>query len=309
MAGPSNTPGAAALPPPHRPPILFSTLNAVLVGGVGYLLTSLTEQPETWKLTVSILMGSAALTVLLMTGYVSRLTSIEETLATHNCEMKEIVASGLARLNDVTELLDLVSRSALPQETLVRLLRSATTTRTHTPAIVQDFVRVEITRLTALMENLNQEVADRVGDLHDWIISLTDCAALTIDATSTWSEADRDLWRSELCARYLSAQHDAIERGVRIRRLFIIKEPEHDLPELSPLCEEQQLNGIDERVLALPGPAPKTGIDPFVVFDESLSYEIDHDLRGDAARTVINLRSDHIAHRVQQFRTLWEASK
>lgn len=223
-----------------------------------------------------------------------------------------MVAGGLARLNEVTELFDLVDHSALPREAAARLVRSATIAGTLAPAIVQDFVRVEIMRLTALMEHLSQEVADREGEDHDWILTLTGCAALTIDATSTWPEADRDLWRSELGARYLRAQRDAIERGVRIRRLFIIEEPEHDLPELSQLREYQQSIGIDVRVLALSGLAPNvrlTGIDDFIVFDESLSYEIGFDLRGVAARTAIDLRSHRIAHRVQQFRTLWEASQ
>lgn len=312
MAGPSNTPGAAPLPAPHRPPILRMTLNAVLVGGVGYLLTSLTEQPEVWKLTVSALLGGAALTVSLVNSFTSRLASVEETLVTHNCEMKEIVADGLARLNEVTELFDLVDRSALPREAVARLVRSVTTAGTLAPSIMQDFVRVEVMRLTAVMEHLNQEVADREGEDHDWILTLTGCAALTIDATSTWPEADRELWKSELGARYLRAQRDAIERGVRIRRLFITEEPGHDLPELSRLREDQQSIGIEVRLLALSELAPNVrlaGIDDFIVFDESLSYELGFDLRGVAARTVIDLRSHRIAHRVRQFRTLWEASQ
>ncbi|KUN40878.1 DUF6879 family protein [Streptomyces olivochromogenes] len=282
----------------------------MLVGGGGYLLTSLTEQPEVWKLTVSILVGGAALIVPLMTGFASRLASVEETLATHDSEMKELVADGLARVNEVTELFELVDRSALPRDEVTRLVRSATTAGTAAPAIVQDFVRVEVMRLTALMENLGLEVVDREGADHDWIMALTGCAALTIDATSTW--ADRDLWGSELGARFLCAQRDAIERGVRIRRLFIIEEPEHDTLELSRLCEDQQSIGIEVRVLALSGLSPIariTGIDDFIVFDEALSYEIGSDLRGVAARTVIDLRSHRVAHRVQQFRTLWEAGQ
>ncbi|MEU9286499.1 DUF6879 family protein [Streptomyces sp. NPDC048275] len=282
----------------------------MLVGGVGYLLTSLTEQPGVWKLTVSILVGGAALIVPLMTGFASRLASVEEALATHDSEMKELVVDSLARVNEVTELFELVDRSALPRDEVTRLVRSATTAGTVAPAIVQDFVRVEVMRLTALMENLGLEVVDREGEDHDWIMALTGCAALTIDATSTW--ADRDLWGSELGARYLRAQHDAIERGVRIRRLFIIEEPEHDTPELSQLRDDQQSIGIEVRVLALSGLSPIariTGIDDFIVFDESLSYEIGSDLRGVSARTVIDLRSHRVAHRVQQFRTLWEAGQ
>jgi hypothetical protein len=311
MAGPPNTPGAAALSAAYRPPTLRRTLNAVLAGGVGYLLTGLTEQPEVWRLTVSILVGGAALIVPLMTGFASRLACAEATLATYGSEMKELVAGGLARVNEATELFELVDRSALPREEVTRLVRGAAIAGTVAPAIAQDLVRMEVMRLTALTENLGLQAVDREGEDHDWIMSLTGCAALTIDATSTW--ADRDLWGSELGARYLRAQREAIiERDVRIRRLFIIEEPEHDTPELSRLCDDQQSIGIEVRVLALSGLPPIariTGIDDFVVFDESLSYEIGFDLRAVVARTAIDLRSHRVAHRVQQFRTLWEAGQ
>ncbi|MFB7459175.1 MULTISPECIES: hypothetical protein [unclassified Streptomyces] len=79
---------------------------------------------------------------------------------------------------------------------------------TAAPAIVRDFVRVEVLRLTALMENPGPEIVDGEGEVHDSIAALTRCVALTIGATNIW--ADRARWGSELGARYLRAQREAI---------------------------------------------------------------------------------------------------
>ncbi|OAR25183.1 hypothetical protein A8W25_05890 [Streptomyces sp. ERV7] len=310
MAGSPNTPEPVKPSTPRRPPILLRPLVAVLVAGACYLLTGLTEQPPVWKLTVSVLAGGAALIIQFMNDLADRIASLEETLATENSEMKELVADGFARVNEDTELFSMVDRSALSREEVTRLVRSATTLGTAAPSIMEPFVRAELLRLTSLMEHLNLEVVHREGEDHDWITTLTECAALTIDATSSW--ADRDFWASELGVRYLGAQRDAIHRGVRIRRLFIVAEAEDTTPELSRLCDDQRSLGIEVRVLSLselPPTARMTAIGDFVVFDESLSYEIVFDLLGVTAHTAINLRFPQVAQRVQQFSTLWEAAE
>lgn len=142
-------------------------------------------------------------------------------------------------------------------------------------------------------------------------MTLTGCAAMTIDATSTL--VDRDFWPSELGQRYLRAQRDAIEQQhVRIRRLFIIDAPEDNTLELGQFCDDQQSLGIEVRVLALSELSPIARMDEtndFIVFDEALSYEIGSDLRGVNTKTVMDLRPDRVAKRVQRFKTLWEAGQ
>ncbi|WP_329139433.1 hypothetical protein OG552_33430 [Streptomyces sp. NBC_01476] len=291
--------------------MLFKTLVTALVGGATYLLTNITNQPEVWKLTASIFLGGAALIIQYMTDFERRLGSVEESLAEHNAEMKELVARGFARINEVTELFGLVDRSALPPDGVTRLVRSATQVGSSAPAIMQAFAREEVHRLTDLMENLNQKLVDYEGEDHDWIVTLTGCAAMTIDATSTL--VDRDFWPSELGQRYLRAQRDAIEQQhVRIRRLFIIDAPEDNTLELGQFCDDQQSLGIEVRVLALSELSPIARMDEtndFIVFDEALSYEIGSDLRGVNTKTVMDLRPDRVAKRVQRFKTLWEAGQ
>lgn len=312
MAGSLET-GSGAQTAPSRmvPPVLFKTLLTALVGGATYLLTDATNQPEVWKLTSSIFLGGAALIIQYMTDFERRLTSVEHTIAAHNAEMKELVANGFARINEATELFGLVDRSALPPEGVSRLIRGASKVGTGSPAIMQAFARAEVAELAGLMENLNAKLVDYEGEDHDWIVTLTGCAVDTIDATST--AVDRDFWPSELGQRYLRAQRDAIDaHGVRIRRLFIIEKPEDNTIDLGQLCDDQQSLGIEVKVLALSDLSPIARMDEtndFIVFDESLSYEIGSDLRGVNTKTLMDLRADRVAKRVQRFRTLWEAGR
>jgi hypothetical protein len=312
MDGSSRTQGAAdGTAPLGIPPVLLKTLVTAFIGGATYLLTNVTDQPEVWKLTVSIFLGGAALIIQYMTDFERRLGAVEDSLTHHNTEMKELVARGFARINEVTELFGLVDRSALPPDGVTRLVRSATQVGSSAPAIMQAFAREEINRLTVLMENLNQKLVDYEGEDHDWIVTLTQCAAMTIDATST--SVDRDFWPSELGQRYMRAQRDAVkERQVRIRRLFLVETPDQNSAELQQLCDNQQSLGIEARVLALSELSPIARMDEtndFIVFDESLSYEIGHDLRGVNTKTLMDLRADRVTKRVQRFKALWDAGE
>jgi hypothetical protein len=293
------------------PPFLQKALVTAIVGGITYLLTNVANQPEVWKLTASIFLGGAAFIVQYMIDFERRLESAENSLGVHNAEMKELVAQGFARINEVTELFGLVDRSALLPEDVTRLLRSVTQVGSGAPAIMQAFVREEMRSLTNLTENLNRKLVDYDGEDHDWILALTQCAAATIDATST--KVDHDFWPSELGQRYLRAQRDAIkDRQVRIRRLFIVDTPEHNTPELEQLCDNQQSLGIEVRVVVLSELSPINRMDEtddFIVFDEQLSYEVGSDLLGVNMKTLLDLRADRVARRVQRFRMLWEAGE
>ncbi|MEV6010453.1 hypothetical protein AB0M29_27010 [Streptomyces sp. NPDC051976] len=292
-------------------PVLLKMLVTSLVGAASYLVTNIANQPELWKLTVSIFLGGAALIVQYMVDFERRLEAVESSLYVHNGEMKELVARGFARINEVTELFGLVDRSALPPDGVTRLIRSATQVGSSAPTLMQSFAREEISRLTTLMENLNQELVDYEGEDHDWIVTLTQCADLTIDATST--SVDRDFWPSELGQRYLRAQRDAITgRNVRIRRLFIVESREESGADLEQLCDDQQSLGIEVRTVALSELSPIDRMDEtndFIVFDGSLSYEVGSDLRGVNTKTIMDLRADRVSKRVQRFKALWEAGE
>ncbi|KAF4409980.1 MULTISPECIES: DUF6879 family protein [Streptomyces] len=309
---PTQTRGSAGAPaaqPAGVPPFLLKTLITAVIGGFTYVMTNATDQPEVWKLTASIFVGGAAMIIQFMVDFERRLGGVESSLSVHNSEMKDLVAEGFAKINHATELFGLVEGSALRSDGVTRLVRSATVVGSEGPEIMKAFAQSEVNRLATLMANLHQKHADYDGEDHDWIVSLTQCATDTIDATST--SVDHDFWPTELGQRYLRAQRDAIRsRGVRIRRLFIVDTPEEIDDDLGQLVEHQQSLGIQVRVLALSQLPPIAGIDitnDFILFDQSLSYEVEPDLRGMNAKTTMDLREDRVARRIKRFEELWDA--
>ncbi|NJQ02365.1 DUF6879 family protein [Streptomyces zingiberis] len=309
---PAGAPAGLGPPQQHGvPPFLLKTLITAVVGGFTYALTNATEQPEVWKLTASIFLGGAAMIIQYMIDFERRLGAVEHSLTVHNGEMKELVAEGFAKINQATELFGLVEGSALRADGVTRLVRNATAVGSEGPDIMKAFAQAEVHRLATLMADLNQKHADYDGEDHDWIVTLTQCATATIDATST--SVDDDFWPTELGQRYLRAQRDAIrEHGVRIRRLFIVNTPREVDEELLQVVEHQKGLGIEVRVLALSELPPTAGIDTtndFIVFDGELSYEVEPDLTGINAKTTLELREDRVARRVRRFKELWRAGE
>jgi hypothetical protein len=141
------------------------------------------------------------------------------------------------------------------------------------------------------------------------MLSLTRAAEQSICATST--SVDRQFWESEPASRYLQGQQEAIEeRGVPVRRVFLVESARELDDRLLRLCEEQELLGIGVRVSVLPELPPhlqRGTTNDFIVYDEAVSFEIDQDLRDVNVRTRLIARQNHVQDRMKRFRELWEA--
>lgn len=290
-------------------PFLLKVVVTAVVGGITYGLTNATDQPEVWKLTASIFLGGATMIIQYLIDFERRLGTVESNLTDHNAEMKELVAKGFAKINEATELFGLVEGSTLRPDGVTKLVRGATIAGSEGPGILKAFARAEVNRLATLMSNLNQKHHDYDGEDHEWIVTLTECASTSIDATST--RVDHNFWPSELGQRYLRVQRDAIlTRAIRIRRLFIVNTPDEVDEDLEQVVEHQQSVGIEVRVLAMSQLSSIARMDTtndVILFDESLCYEIEPDLTGMNARTIIDLREDRVARRIKRFEELWEA--
>nr|BFD84957.1 hypothetical protein StreXyl84_43580 [Streptomyces sp. Xyl84] len=177
------------------------------------------------------------------------------------------------------------------------------------PSILYTFVRLEMSRVVGHMTDLTNLSAECPGENHDWMLSLTRAAEESICTTST--SVDREFWNSEPAARYLQAQKEAVqERGVTIRRVFLLASARELDDRLLRLCEEQEVLGIEVRVSVLPELPPhlqRGTTDDFVVYDGEVSFEIDQDLRDVNVRTRLIARHDHVQDRMKRFTELWEA--
>ncbi|MFI2640046.1 hypothetical protein [Streptomyces sp. NPDC018610] len=177
------------------------------------------------------------------------------------------------------------------------------------PPILYTFVRLEMKRVVGHMTDLTNLSAECPGENHDWMLSLTRAAEQSVCATST--SVDREFWNSEPASRYLQAQHEAIEeRGVSVRRVFLLESARELDDRLLRLCEEQELLRIEVRVAVLPELPPhlqRGTTNDFIVYDEEASFEIDQDLRDVNVRTRLIARQDHVQDRMKRFRELWDA--
>src|SRR5690606_8730596 len=118
-------------------------------------------------------------------------------------------------------------------------------------------------------------------------------------------------WNSEPAGRYLDAQHEAItDRGVPVRRLFLVERAAQLDDALLRLCEEQELLRIDVRVVVLPELRPHLArgtTHDGGVSAEQRSDEPVPDLRAESGGKRIDARPPHVRARARRFEERWKA--
>ncbi|MFI1047474.1 DUF6879 family protein [Streptomyces griseoruber] len=275
-------------------------LVTVVVGGVVYLLTNVISSDDDgpWQLVLSVLCGGIVLIVQFLVSFVNQMHAV-----------KGSVDQRFADIGKATKLFNEVEK--LRDDGVPRLAENATKVVSSGPRILHDFANEEINRLAGVMEDLTSLSAETPGENHDWLMTLTRCTRLSIDAIST-TVVDDGFWSTEPANRYLTAQHEAIiERGITVRRLFIVKE-RGERAALAPICEEQRDLRIQVRVVALDqlqAHHRRGNMIDFIVFDQALSYEIHPDQLGLNSRTAVNARRELVQPLVRRFEQLWEAAE
>ncbi|MCN9239548.1 hypothetical protein NGF19_01905 [Streptomyces sp. RY43-2] len=327
MTGASSSGEVRAAPMHHDEPraakLLKRIVITIVVAGGMYVLTNVLDQDKNqiWQLTVSVVLGGAALIIQYLVEFEERLEAMEDgqkkriremrdRLGIHHRDMLAVVDDRFAKINDATELFSQVDRSVLRSDGVTRLARKYTQVGEHGSEIVKTFAQEEIARLASLMESLSNGTADCPGENHEWLIDLTTCAKRTLYATST--DVDRDFWSSEPAKRYLAAQGDAIKkRQVDVRRLFLVERPEDVTESLEAICRIQRSFGIDARIAVrelLEPSAQVTPLNDFIIFDGELCYETEPDVRVVPAKTTLKMKRDHVEERINRFNVLWAAS-
>ncbi|MFF4757187.1 hypothetical protein [Streptomyces sp. NPDC001292] len=232
---------------------------------------------------------------------------VESGLTRHAEDIRRLVESRLAEVDRGAELHPRVDR--VRAEGVPELAKSFAEVLAPGPSILYTFVHLEMKRVVGHMADLTNLSAECPGENHDWLLSLTRAAEQSICATST--SVDREFWSSEPASRYLQAQQEAIEeRGVPVRRVFLLESARELDDRLLRLCEEQELLHIEVRVSVLPELPPhlqRGTTNDFILYDEEVSFEIDQDLRDVNVRTRLIARQDHVQDRKKRFRELWEA--
>jgi hypothetical protein len=294
--------------------IAFSVASAVNWGREPDLL---------FEVAASVFIAGVAFVVMFLVDVEHSLEDVHRKQEESVRRIEERVSSGLFRLNEATELFSAMEASPIRAGDLVDFVRYTSQLPPATKLVVQ-FANAELGRLSQLMKDLSSGGDVTYDGANDWILGLTDSAEFTLDAVSIVTAdaggravVDGDLWTTDLGQRYLEAQSRAVERGLLIRRVFVL-----DRPELGEDSSLRQITGwqLDRglRVRTIePGAIPLTlrlSINEFAIFDGVVGFETQSasaPLMGERPlimRTRLSLRMDRVRQQIQRFEALWSAA-
>ncbi|MFD0522787.1 DUF6879 family protein [Paractinoplanes durhamensis] len=147
----------------------------------------------------------------------------------------------------------------------------------------------------------------------DWLLGLTGSASASIDAVTMASFGEGEFWTSDLGRQYLSAQRAAIDRNVRVRRLFLLTERVPDPSRLAALLEPHRTIGVETRVIR-PDDIyflHQTDLEDFIIFDQKVSYEfhtarvLDDSVTPPIASVALVVDPRLVKKRQERFEELW----
>jgi hypothetical protein len=301
----------------------------VVTGATGllaYLLTTIAPQTQIWAAMMAVFIGGVTLVVQFLMDSDKSIQRVETSQEVHAASIERLVRDGFSKINEATQLFGLIEASAVRTEVVTQLVWHSTQIGPAVPALISNFAQAEIARMSEFLKELS-----RGGDVtydgedRDWLLALTRSSRNTIDATSlTTVDAgatgliDGGLWTSDLGQQYLEAQRDAIERGVTVRRVFILDRGPGlpDNPGLREVCASHRDLGINVRVLnaaAIPA-TRRASLFDFILFDDVVSYEvtpasrIEDTMLPSVVNTRLVLRDLRVKERIQRFRDLWQSA-
>jgi hypothetical protein len=312
--------------------VIRKTIITSLSGGLTYFITNLSTQPQVWVLTVTVFISGVTLVVQFMHDFDNQLESFAKKLENlteghpaHAKEIQSLIEEGFARTNEAAALFRAVEQSPLRTDLITQLVQHSTQIEPGSPPLVNEFAHSQINRTSEFLKELSEGgVVPHDGEDKEWLLELTSQSQHTINATSL-STVDAGatgfhggLWTSGFGQHYLELQREAIQRGVVIRRVFVLDgsaRPE-DSDFLAIYWQQRNL-GIHVRVLdrdMIPH-ALKNLLFDFIVFDNAISYEVtpasrvEDDMGPTIVKTELTLRSQRVQGRLRRFEDLWSCAQ
>ncbi|WP_143652171.1 DUF6879 family protein [Streptomyces sp. 13-12-16] len=285
----------------------WKVLVSLAAGGLTSVITKVASSEAKWQIGVGVFVGGCILILQLLGDLINQVKDFKAVLSRHNAQTQETVVRSFARISEATTFYSEMER--LPSDGVAALATNAVEVTSRGPDIMRRFAEELMRRLAADMEALKSGSVDCTGENHDWLLTLTNCATDSIDTTSTLSLVDRDFWDSGPAGPYLQAQREAIARGVKVRRLFLVDDPAGLNDDLRRLGEEQETLGIETRALVrtqLPQNVRRGLVDEFIVFDKEICYEIEQDQLHVNTSTRVRAHEDYVGLRSQRFAELWD---
>ncbi len=308
-----------------RQSVLRKIIITTLVGGLTFPVTNLLFDSTAAQLIAAFSVGAVILIVQFLADFERRLAAVELSQQDQTTDIRVAVEQGFAKVSTATQLFARLEAAGTKTTAIDSLVTQAAAMEPNSSPLLLRFVQAEMNRMTEFLHSLAEQEATYNGEDRDWLLGLTRNSSGSIDAISTSTvdagrtEFEHGFWGSDLGQRYLSAQQEAIGRGVRIRRVFVVKAPEHfDDRGLLSVCRSQSSLGIEVRVLNTADITSATKkllqLHDFIMFDEALSYEVipstpfDDSSEPSILYTRLVLRPKDLKERTDRFQQFWSCA-
>ncbi|WP_305785498.1 DUF6879 family protein [Symbioplanes lichenis] len=295
----------------------------LLTGFVGFtgsnVLDDVLEASLADQLIITVVAGGVALLV----QYLLEVAESERAGRAEIAGLGDTVRRGFASVNEATELVAEIGRSAVDHDVLEALLHRAARITGDASPLVRLVAGSETRRLTETLQALaaGQEVFYD-GEDREFLLTLARGTTRSLDAICWAMNAQGEgsgtgFWLSDLGARYLDLQRAAVRRGVVVRRIFIV-ESAGLTPgtELSRIVAMQRSAGIQVRLLDRPEEAAQDGgVSDYLVFDGELGYVSTPVTRREVSAapwqltTRLLLDARIVGNREHRFAELWESAQ
>jgi len=303
--------------------VVRKTIITTSIGALAFPLTNLLFSSPAAQLTMSAGVGGVVLIIQFLIDFEKRLERVETRQVEHSADVREAVEEGFSKVSNVTRLLRDLEAGGWQTDSVLRLLEKAVEIGPNPQPLLSAFIYAEMGRISRFLHEIADQEATYDGEDRDWLLSLTSSATISIDAISLptvdagGENFDGGFWWSDLGHRYLALQREAVQRGVPVRRIFVLERtaPVND-PGLLLIFQAQTEAGIEVRVLHpdLMPPTMTRRLYDFILFDDVLSYEVTPATRVDESANplILNTRlvldPSRVDDRKERFRQLWTAA-
>ena len=307
--------------PPRGSSVLTKAISTAAVGALTFFVTNNFDQDKIWQITLSVLLGSVTLVVQFIWDFDKRVQYMEQRQLRHYASMNELVQEGFSKISEATELFGLVEHSVLHTDQITQLVRYATRIKAE-PQLFYDIGQSEINRVARFLKEAGDgSMVFYDGEDRDLLLGLTKTRSeeplrgQPRDGRLRGGGGSYSFWLSDLGRRYLYHQGEAVERGVKVRRVFILDRS--DLladPNFGRMCALQHDMNIEVRLLD-PSKVAGTPQQMFdvILFDEAISYEVTSasalpEDRPTFLNTRLALHDEAVGQRVRHFSALWDSA-
>jgi hypothetical protein len=304
--------------------LLWKIWWTLLTGFIGFagsaMLDDLLKATLADQLIIAIVLGGVTLLAQYLVDLERRFVESERIQAKATRDMQRVIRRGIESADEANRLLAELEQSTVRRGLLKQVIHRSENLTQAAPPLVQALATSETQRLAKTLQSLvdGQELFYD-GEDREFLLALTDCASMSMLAVS-WATIEADgvgfegeLWLSDLGARYLDLQRQALRRGVVIRRIFLLDAPTHETdPALMHIFATQRSAGIEVKLADGRDPG-QDGLS-YVIFDEQICYNTMPMRRAAPGApyrvtTRMELNEERVRHRIGHFDGLWKNAR